>query len=189
MKLYTPVTVFFCLHSDVPENKMKKLGHEVQALGRLLDELETCVGRQKEQLNQFKVTMEACGWGCCCQFVEATFVKTQHLCVCSCMCRTVSASIWFLPAKWGHFGFSQDCLSVNWMKERVRLWVRQLAMRAEDWMSMRVLTKTDVCVCVCLRILKTSFRSTWRTSSIWVTTYLNTCPGAKSHQSEVSLPF
>ncbi|XP_003976041.1 SKA complex subunit 1 [Takifugu rubripes] len=40
--------------SDLPQNKLKKLGQEVCALGRLLEELETCVGQQKEQLHQLK---------------------------------------------------------------------------------------------------------------------------------------
>lgn len=78
----TPVTGFFLPpHSDAPQNKMKKLGEDVRALARLLGELESCVGRQKEQLKQLKVRMEACRWGWCCQFVEAAVVKTQHLCV------------------------------------------------------------------------------------------------------------
>lgn len=55
-----PVTGFLCPHLDMPQNKIKKLGNDVCALGRLLEELETCVGRQKEHLHQLKVRMEAC---------------------------------------------------------------------------------------------------------------------------------
>lgn len=51
---------FSAPHSDAPQNKMKKLGEDVRALARLLELLESCVGRQKEQLKQLKVRMEAC---------------------------------------------------------------------------------------------------------------------------------
>lgn len=52
--------VSFYVCPDLPQNKLKKLGQEVCALGRLLEELETCVGQQKEQLHQLKVNMGAC---------------------------------------------------------------------------------------------------------------------------------
>ncbi|XP_039989554.1 spindle and kinetochore-associated protein 1 [Xiphias gladius] len=40
--------------AELPQNKIKKLGQELFALERLLEEFENCVGRQKEQLKHLK---------------------------------------------------------------------------------------------------------------------------------------
>ncbi|XP_038562904.1 spindle and kinetochore-associated protein 1-like [Micropterus salmoides] len=39
---------------ELPENKVRKLGQELFAIERLLEEFEQCVGRQKEQLKHLK---------------------------------------------------------------------------------------------------------------------------------------
>ncbi|XP_040894482.1 spindle and kinetochore-associated protein 1 [Toxotes jaculatrix] len=39
---------------ELPQNKIKKLGQELFALERLLEEFEKCVGQQKEQLKDLK---------------------------------------------------------------------------------------------------------------------------------------
>uniref|UniRef100_H3CGP6 SKA complex subunit 1 n=2 Tax=Tetraodon nigroviridis TaxID=99883 RepID=H3CGP6_TETNG len=44
--------------SDLPQNKTKNLGHHVRTLARLLEDLETCLGRQKEQLSRLKNDFE-----------------------------------------------------------------------------------------------------------------------------------
>ena len=45
-------------HSELPQNKIKKLGQELFALERLLAEFEKCVDHQKDQLKHLKVS-----WG------------------------------------------------------------------------------------------------------------------------------
>ncbi|XP_062276304.1 spindle and kinetochore-associated protein 1 [Scomber scombrus] len=40
--------------AEVPQNKMKKLGQELFALEKLVDEFEKCIGHQKDQLKQLK---------------------------------------------------------------------------------------------------------------------------------------
>lgn len=49
--------VFFSLsaHLGAHQNKMRKLGQELFALEKLVDEFEMCIGQQKEQLKQLKV--------------------------------------------------------------------------------------------------------------------------------------
>lgn len=49
------VVIFFSPHLEMPQNKMKKLGQELFAVGRLLEEFENCIGQQKEQLKHLKV--------------------------------------------------------------------------------------------------------------------------------------
>lgn len=50
--------VFLCLSPriEVPQNKIKKLGQELIALERLVEEFEHCIGQQKDQLKYLKVS-------------------------------------------------------------------------------------------------------------------------------------
>lgn len=48
---------FVTSHLELPQSKVKKLGQDLLALDRLLDEFETCVGQQKEQLKDIKVNL------------------------------------------------------------------------------------------------------------------------------------
>ncbi|XP_008302556.1 SKA complex subunit 1 [Stegastes partitus] len=43
---------------ELPQNKMKKLGQELFALERLLEEFENCIGQQKEQLKHLEAVEE-----------------------------------------------------------------------------------------------------------------------------------
>ena len=79
---------------------MEKLGHDVCALGRLLEELETCLSRQKEQLDQLKVRMEAGrgGWCLVCGGNRRRHITSVCVCVCvrACMCVCV---LYVLPGE------------------------------------------------------------------------------------------
>lgn len=70
-------------HSELPQNKMKKLGQELFALERLLEDFEKCVGRQREQLKHLKVQNPSiCAPWCMHDQPQTHLFSFSYLCTC-----------------------------------------------------------------------------------------------------------